>query len=34
MKLRDVARGLSETGEFQMTELPAPPTSSEAVASP
>ena len=34
IKLRDVARGLAETGEFRMTRPPAPPTSSEAVASP
>ena len=27
LKLQDVARGLAETGEFQMTRAPAPPTS-------
>jgi hypothetical protein len=34
LKLRDVARGLAETGEFRMTRSSRPPTSSEAVASP
>jgi hypothetical protein len=33
-KLRDVARGLADTGEFRMTRPPAPPTSSEAVPGP
>ena len=30
LKLRDVARGLVETGEFRMTRTAAAPTSSEA----
>jgi AmiR/NasT family two-component response regulator len=34
LKLRDVARGLAETGELRMTRTSRPPTSSEAVASP
>jgi ANTAR domain len=34
VKLRDVARGLAETGEFRMTRTSPRPTSSETVASP
>jgi hypothetical protein len=33
LKLRDVARGLAETGEFRMTRSSRPPTSSDAAAS-
>ena len=34
VKLRDVARGFAETGEFRMTRASRPTTSSEAAASP
>jgi hypothetical protein len=34
VKLRDVARGLAESGELRMTRASVPPTSSDAIASP